>query len=350
KHYDALIKRLIFGNTPFRGSLYFNNDGVPAIGFNFELNNTITINQVLKALGFDLTGRKLSGEARTAERYYMGLLHSAFNQCNGNDLESLKVVVHNIFNARLSDTRYQHVPHFIRTNAFELSSERKGVAIVCDLLKYHEQTLDNWLTVFGFDILKVNSHLLSRNTRERAALLSLVAQRQIGVDRSGEPKGLSLAHALMEDNRPEAWYQIRYGFMDNPQTAKQAIKRRYFESELFDIYDEGTGSDNIEHAYCKKMYAMYNGHKDIILDHERRFGYLIAEANTDLGLSGKHTIKTIEQSFSLAYNHIRNQPYASAPINNFVKTYSDYVEDGIEQLSKSWSQPEDLDYEIAMAS
>ena len=202
----------------------------------------------------------------------------------------------------------------------------------------------------GFNILKANSHLLSRNTRERAVLLSLAAQHVIGANNDGTPLALPLAHALMDNDRPEIWYQIRYGLQDHDTPARHVTKRRYFESELFGIYDEGISADSINREYCKKMYAMYNTHKDIILQFEKRFNHLIAETNAELGLVGKHAIKTIEQSFNLAYNHVRNRPYASAPINNFVKAYADYVEDGIEELVSFWAQHDDLDYEIAVAS
>ncbi|MGD8569986.1 MAG: hypothetical protein PVJ39_18005 [Gammaproteobacteria bacterium] len=350
KHYDALVKRLIFGSNPFRANLYFNDTGHAAIGFNFDLRDTFTLRRVLEVLGFDVHGKHLGAEALVAERYYMGLLRSAFAPSNGSDLKSLKVVVQNILSARLSDPRYRAYPHFQRTSEFKLSNEHKGLAVVNAVIEQHERTVDNWLTAFGFDILKANSHLLSRNTKERAVLVSLAAQHVIGTNTDGSPLGLPLAHALMDNDRAQCWYQIRYGVQDQDSPSKQIIKRRYFESEIFDIYDEGITSDTISREYCKKMYAMYNACKDVILQFERRFNHLIPEANAQYRLSGRYAIKTIEQSFALAYNHIRNRPYAAAPINNFVQAYTEYVEEGIEGLVEFWAQTDDLDYEIALAS
>jgi hypothetical protein len=350
KHYDALVKRLIFGTSPFRANLNLSNAGYAAIGFDFDLSDNFSLNRVLETLGFDVHGKQLGAEALVAERYYMGLLRSAFAHSNGSDLKSLKCVVQNILSARLSDLRYTAYPHFQRTSEFKLANEHKGFAVVCAVMKQHEINVDNWLTAFGFDILKANSHLLSRNTKERAVLVSLAAQHEIGIGNDGSPLGLPLADALMDNDRAECWYQIRYGLQDKEIPVSQTIKRRYFESDLFGIYDEGITSDTINREHCKKMYAVYNAHKDVILQIERRFNHLIPEANADYGLSGKYAIKTIEQSFALAYNHIRNQPYAAAPINNFVKAYTEYVEDGIEDLVAFWARSDDLDYEIALAS
>jgi hypothetical protein len=106
------------------------------------------------------------------------------------------------------------------------------------------------------------------------------------------------------------------------------------------------GANNINREQCKQLYAMYNRNKDRILQFERNYNYLVAETNLDLGLTGKLQIKTLEQSFSVAYNHIRTIPYTSPPINNFVAQ----VEDGLEELINFWAQQDDLDYEIALAS
>ena len=66
-----------------------------------------------------------------------------------------------------------------------------------------------------------------------------------------------------------------------------------------------------------------------------------------IGIKNKYQqIKTLEQSFSVAYNHVRTIPYESPPINNFVEQ----MEDGIEDLINFWAQSDDLDHEIALAS
>ncbi|WP_455206467.1 hypothetical protein [Kaarinaea lacus] len=346
KHYEALVSQLIFGSRFFHHSLYISTSGTAAIGFNFNLQDTFTLNRVLEAAGFDVDGKKLSGQALVAERYYIGLLRSAFTHCDGSDLNSLKVVVTNILSARQADSRYQAFPQFKRCDEFTLASKDKGFAITSAVIQHYERIVDNWLTAFGFDILKSNSHLLSRNTKERAVLVSLAAQQVIGVESDGTPRNVTLANALIDDDRGEAWFIIRYCLYDSALPGKSLIKQRLFESELFDIYDNDVAIDNISREQCKRLYAMYNRHKDRILQFERNYNYLIAQANLELGLTGKHQIKTLEQSFSVAYNHIRTIPYVSPPLNNYVAQ----IEEGLEDLINFWAQQDDLDYEIALAS
>ena len=346
KQYDALVKTLLFGKSSYRPDLYITSEGVASIGFNFNLQDEHVLSRVLEVLKFDIQGKTLSGEALVAERYYVGMLRSAFFHCNGSDLMSLLIVVQNILAARRADNRYQHYSQFQRVAEFSLPGKEKALALCYSIMKHHEKTVDDWLTAFGFDILKVNSHLLSRNSKERAVLVSLASQRVIDVDPYGKPVNFPLANAFIDNDRAEIWYQIRYGSFDNALPEKNIVKRRYFESELFGLYDDGVRSDNINREQCKRIYAMYNTHKEHILHFERNFKYLVAEANTELKLMPNQQIKTLEQSFSIAYNHIRTVPYATTPINRFVAQ----MEDGMEDLLDFWSQNDDLDYEIALAS
>lgn len=346
KEYEALVDKLVFGTRFFQHNLHILPSGITSIGFNFNLQDTYTLHRVLEALGFDVDGKKLNAEALVAERYYIGLLRSSFCECNGSDLNSLKVVVQNILSARQADHRYKDFPQFKRTDEFILKSKDKGFAIAYAITKHYERIVDNWLTAFGFDILKTNSHLLSRNSKERAVLVSLAAQHIIGVEADGTPLNLPLANALMDNDRSEVWFTIRYCFFSDSRLNEAGIKRRYFESEIFSLYDNTVSTENINREQCKKLYAMYNRHKEQILHFERHYNYLIPEANAELGLLGKQQIKTIEQSFSTAYNHVRTIPYVSPPINNYVEQ----VEEGIEDLIEFWAQNDDLDYEIALAS
>ena len=192
-----------------------------------------------------------------------------------------------------------------------------------------------------------NPHLLPHNTKERAVLVSLAAQHLIGVESDGSPLNTALANALIDDDRGEAWYTIRYSLYDSALPGKAVVKQRLFESEIFGIYDQGVASNNIERGQCKKLYAMYNQHKNHILQFERNYNYLIAEANLELGLTGNQQIKNLEQSFSTAYNYIRNIPHnMPSPVNKYVAQ----IEEGLDELVDFWARRDDLEYSIALAS
>ena len=343
--YDALLKSLLFGDTEFKQSLHLNSSGTASIGFNFDLQNDNTVNRVLEALNFDPQGKVLDGEAYLAEHYYIGLLKSAFYHSRSADMESLNTVVENILSARRTDNRYHIYPQFTRIEQFRFPDNDKGMALCYILTKQYEKMVDDWITSFGFDILKRNSHLLSRNSQERAVLVSLAARNIIGFDEFGSPRSISLANSFIDDNRSEAWYQIRYGLSLKNKPDSASIKKQYFESEIFSLYDNGVNTNNIDREQCKQLYSMYNLYKEHILFFERNYNYLIVQANEEFKFSG-HRIKTLEQSFSIAYNHVRNIPRQTPLIESYINT----MENDMNDLVDTWSRDDDLDHEIAIAS
>ena len=343
--YDALVKSLLFGDTEFKQQLYISTAGTASIGFNFDLQNENTADRVLEAMYFDPQGKLLDGEAYAAERYYIGLLKSAFYHSKSADLESLNMVVENILAARRTDIRYQTCPQFTRIEHFRFPEKDKGMALCYILTKKYEKLVDDWITSFGFDILRRNSHLLSRNSQERAVLVALASQNIIGFDEYGAPRSIPLANTFIDDNRPEAWYQIRYGLSlkNKPDTA--SIKRQYLQSEIFGLYDDGVNEKNIERIQCRQLYAMYNLYKEQILFFERNYNYLIAQANEEFKFT-RHRVKTLEQSFSIAYNHVRNTQQHTPLMESYVNA----MEQGINELVDFWSRDDDLEHEIAIAS
>lgn len=343
--YDALVKTLLFGNQGFQRELYINSAGITSIGFNFDLQNENTVDRILEAMNFDPQAKILDGEAYVAEQYYIGLLKSAFYHSSSADLESLKTVVENILQARRDDRRYYQYPQFSRVEQFRFSDASKAQALCYILTKKYEKVVDDWITSFGFDILRSNSHLLSRKSRERAVLVSLAARGLLGFDEFGTPLSIPLANTLIDDNRPETWYQIRYGLLAKKKPTAASIKRQLFESEIFGLYEEGITARNISRDYCKQIYSMYNLYKEQILYFERNYNFLVAEANKQFKFE-KFTVRTLEQNFNLAYNHVRNVPHGT----NLVDNYIDVMEAGMDELVDIWSQDDDLDHEIAVAS
>jgi len=344
--YDALVKTLIFGDSEFKQCLYMSPAGTASIGFNFDLQNEDTVNRVLEAMSFDPQGKILDSEAYVAEHYYIGLLKSAFYHSKSADLASLNEVIENILMERRNDSRYQAYPQFVRSEQFRFTDKNKGMALCYSLTKQYEKIVDDWITSFGFDILRKNSHLLSRNSQERAVLVALAAENVIGFDELGSARCISLANTFIDDNRPEAWYQIRYGLMlkNKPDTA--SVKRHYLQSEIFGLYDEGVDATNIDRIQCKQLYSMYNLYKEQILFFERNFNHLITQANEEYKFT-RHPIRTLEENFSIAYNFMRSTPHQS-PI---MERYIGAMEESVNALtSRLHSKPDDLDHEIAMAS
>lgn len=270
----------------------------------------------------------------------------AILQENGADTISLRITVQNILAARRQDPRYNTSHNFDRATEFSIASQKDGVGLSFELIKIYEKTVDSWITAHNFDILKKNSHLLSRATKERAVLVSLAAQNYIGFDDQGNPKASKLAAALIDDHRPNAWFTIRYDAIDSfTPPHENLIMRRLYESELFGVYDEGISHNSISREYCKKLYEAYNHYKELLMKFERDHGYLVSKANLIYRLSGPDHIRNLEQSFSLAYNHIRTSPKAHEAVEAAVS----YMENSMDDLRDFWSRYGDqaLDHEIA---
>ena len=96
-------------------------------------------------------------------------------------------------------------------------------------------------------------------SNERAALMSMLYNGGTGII------GSALTKALQDDNRAEAWYQIRYNSNNGNtrNTAGQGLaNRRFKESDLFNLYGDGPLSD----LEAKEVLQMYTKYRDLSLD------------------------------------------------------------------------------------
>lgn len=304
--YNKLAFKLIFSNCGFSSSLSISASGYPSIGYNFNLQDDRILMPVLVSLGFDVYGKTLEGEALEAEHYYVELLRSAFKIVNSQDTESLNNVVQSILAARLTDNRYSQCGKYKRIARFAYEGEVSFVACLSYVLKNYEKTVDQWLMSFDMEIVTQNPKLLARKSRERAVLLSLAYQGIIGFYSNRKPKFPALGNALIMNDRPLVWYYIRYNAFGGDEENTELVKKRYFESELFGLYDQGVNSENITSEQCKDIYNTYHEYKEHIIEHERRYSAKILEANQQFDLYPEGAIKTLEQNFAIAYNHIRN--------------------------------------------
>lgn len=87
--------------------------------------------------------------------------------------------------------------------------------------------------------------------------------------------GSKLATAVINDDRAEAWYQIRY----NSNADGQHTARRIDESKLFSLYDNpGQG---VSEGEAKEVLRMYTIHQKEIQDYESRFATLFPTDGTN---------------------------------------------------------------------
>ena len=162
------------------------------------------------------------------------------------------------------------------------------------LVEEYEKRVDDWAGQNKLGAIP--------KSRERIALLSLAYNGVLAHSKL-------LAEAIKRGDRAEAWYQIRY--QSNRTSLSQApvngvhglAKRRYYEAEMFGLYDASTDPAQTERDNARRMVE---SNRTIIDAYEARYGVtsdgrpgqrnMIAAANHDYQLTGALLeITTIQQ-------------------------------------------------------
>jgi len=157
---------------------------------------------------------------------------------------------------------------------------------------------------------------LPHNSKEYMAVMSVFYN---GEYNNIPQTNSSLIRAILNDNRAEAWYEIRYN-TNGGDNRNGIAKRRYYEAELFGLYgdlSQITNADALAAAQleeAKSAYRMLDLHRARILQYEGDFGVnpdgtpatnnMISRANDDYNLTGQAEVDSIEQAFATARNRI----------------------------------------------
>ena len=120
--------------------------------------------------------------------------------------------------------------------------------------------------------------------------------------------GPRLQTAIAEDNRAEAWYELRYGHAD------QLWARRYVESTIFGLYDNDTNNPSKDEALS--VYRMYTKHysdgnasnDNGMIAYDVEHSAYLASANGDLtAIGGVGTAKILELELRRAADTIETE-------------------------------------------
>ena len=309
KSYQDLVFKIIKGSQDYSARLTLDEDGNPFIGFGFNLYDQKILHCVLKSFGFDLHGELLDGEALDAEfEYARALQHillatpKAGPEITACNLEAVMIERH-------YDSKYQASADFKRRRQFAYGDRAEAMMTVKLIADSCERVLDYWLLSGNEEILSINPGLFTHDKKERAALISSVYRGAINFNEYEEKTLPDLHQAILDDNRAEAWFQIRYNSVAHNSDRQRSVKYAYYESELFGLYDEDVRSAPNFREICKNIYRTYNNYRDTIMAYEKHNMALINQTNYDFGLKGEHRIKTIEQSFQIAYDSIRKSQH-----------------------------------------
>jgi hypothetical protein len=102
------------------------------------------------------------------------------------------------------------------------------------------------------------------DSHEKAALVSMWFQTPAYFRDAVTLQDTNLTRALRTDDRAEAWYEIRYGSSAGGKDGKGVVKRRFFESDYFGLYKDGSFTDEQVDAEAKSVLQMYTRHREKI--------------------------------------------------------------------------------------
>lgn len=265
--YQLLLNVEETGNP--KSTPYLDSKGIPTVGIGFNLRSGNVLDTVLAVFGFNIDERTQSA----IENGYINEIKSIVNTSHASNSE-LDTLLNDVMYRRFNDN---DIPSSQRTRAdfrFQNDGEIRGV--FDSLIESYETQVNNWF--IGIP-----------KSQERTALVSLAWNN------AGKLLGPGLKFALQSGDRAEAWYEIRYG--SNGDKLGGIAKRRYYESDLFGLYND---VGNVSDEEAKQIYQMLQRHHTQISDYEETYGAQIARANADFG----STVKTLADALQPARDYL----------------------------------------------
>ena len=184
-----------------------------------------------------------------------------------------------------------------------LPTEGAASALLTIAIQHRDRPTDPLDISRSFENFLQNNGIELPDSRERAALMSMWYQLPGAVGYGGyfinKLGGLSnMSQALIEGNRAEVWYQIRYQSSNN---GTDGAMRRFAEAEMFGLYND---SANVTPDEANQVYRMLQLHRDTILAYESNFGSRIAAANVNYELTGTDQVDILVQALNPARDAI----------------------------------------------
>jgi len=220
------------------------------------------------------------------------------------------------------DTLLKKLPNHLKLDSLSDSQKaqktRDAIATYKDKAGSHELhlTTDEEKTLLGKTLPEFETRLDDRLGKDAHNILPLSEERiavisqQYRLGSSGTP---SLIHTIKEDNRAEAWYEIRYG--SNGDALKGNASRVVEESNLFKLYDKTPS-----HKAMQDIIDMETKHHDKIIEEENRW--------PDIYKGDESIEYQIQDAKSYLQHHTQAEPYIQTDPN-----YPDHVQIDLSQAN-----------------
>ena len=280
---------------------YIDTKNNPTMGIGFNLLVRRNLDAILMEMGFNVSATGTEGQYITDLR----------NAVEARNLQQLNTTM----NQWASDaTVSTHNGKDKRSTFFLDYNEINNVFNT--IAPYYEVGVDAWIATYGLTV--------ERYSRERAVFFSL-AYNSRDANNDGIPDllGDNLGKAIKNGNRAEAWFEIRYG--SNLGDVPGIAKRRYYESDLFGLYNSGS----VDEGEAKTIMRMYTLHKNKIDAYDEKLGMWVAKANEHYHVTW---VKTLEDNLNdaksfLITNFAEGQPIDNVFVGKGLSTY-EYKEQG----------------------
>jgi hypothetical protein len=235
--YNALRLQVIYLTEGGKTYAYGDSVGDATIGIGFDLRDTGVFTKVIDSLAPAMT---------SAQRNLLEVVVNR-NYPSGNTKGNAAMLA---INAEMAILHKQNnaIPS---TLTFADTSQMES--IYEKIVITYENRVDSWLGTTIADSL------------ERVALVSLSYNGGLGP---------SLHDDIIDGNRAEAWYEIRY--RSNGTTGVDLSNRRYLEASKFDLYYD---INNVSLLDAEQVAMMYTANRTAILTYEKSHSPLAADKN-----------------------------------------------------------------------
>jgi Ca2+-binding RTX toxin-like protein len=233
---------------------YDDGSGNLTIGVGFNLLDTNVRNAVLDEILYP--DGMPDSTVQAADATYRSQLVSAIGEGDIDELNSIML-------ARSGDGAIDYIPKY---TSFAFASAGQAEVVFDNIQSIYDGVLNSWTSSIP-------------ESSERIALFSLAYNQ-----RSASPLlGTLLHNALINDNRAEAWYEIRYG--SNGNDLDGVAKRRYYESQEFGLYNPGS----LDLTEARQIFQMVTHHASNISSYDATYGSQVALANSDYAVTSVQT-------------------------------------------------------------
>lgn len=256
-------------------SPYIDTKNIPTIGVGFNLRENFAIIADFIMYPDGHPPSPVSGDDAYRAQL-LSIVNSTWNQENlGDKISSLNQVMYD----RSVDTGIDYIN---KRESFTLNDDGLLAAlfdktevelIFEELAPHYEDVVDSWLSSVP-------------ESTERAVLFSLAWNQQ----NSSPLLGPKLKAAIEAGNRAEAWYEIRY--QSNGDQLGGIAKRRYYESEKFNLYEDGV----LNEVEAFQIYQMVTRHISVIEQYDLVYGNQVALAQGHY----QEAVSTTEEALSSA--------------------------------------------------